>query len=846
VSGHLVPLGRGGWSLWRWVWLRGAGFAAADLQALGGDAIAHALAREGELEARVEHWRGAAIAAGNMALAEGLDRAQVPAVRDQLRPGAPAPQPTGVAAIDAAIDELRGAVAELARCRHATDEIVRGERARIGEQIRRVARDPRFREALIWQNRSVVHTAIDGLLAESGAPDAPNAPNAKMRERQRMVAKYVQRYSVKNDSIGFFGPTGWGSLDAAAPGFVATPGPTLLERRVVSFENWAIEALAAQLSRDPAMRPIFKPRRRASTWLEDDMLHMPPAPPRHVTRREVVLLTAANGAATAREIADATIADPRSGLASIGDAYAELERLARENMITWGIELPAELEHPERWLRETLAGIEDPEVRARALQPLDRLEAARDRVSAAAGDPVALETAVAQLEQEFHDITKLSEKRGHGKTYAGRQIFFEDCRRAIDLRIGRAVLEALDPPLSLILYSARWFTYEIARRYGRAFRQTYQRLLGGSGRQVPLVTFLAASRGLFSDSQHEKAPIVDEVQGELQRRWAEVLGIDRAEPGTGALELASGACRTRVGELFQAPCPGWPRARFQCPDLMIAAASVADIEHEHYLAILGEIHPGVNTLLTHLAFHMHPERAAVCEAYDADMEMVCIAPLHSGLNRVMHSPLSPRHHHVEFGAVRSWRPRSQVHLAGDLYVEEVDDRLHVRSRRADIDHDIIGFMDHYLGAEAMSHFKILAQRAHRPRVTIDKLVIAREQWHLTPGEFSELTRPTEDADRIRRISAWARRLGLPRFAFGTVPHEPKPFYVDFGSPIYIDIFVRYLTGATALGLSEMLPAHDELWLRDGDGRSYTSELRLAAVDPECWSPIHDLEIARPE
>src|SRR5678815_3843263 len=91
----------------------------------------------------------------------------------------------------------------------------------------------------------------------------------------------------------------------------------------------------------------------------------------------------------------------------------------------------------------------------------------------------------------------------------------------------------------------------------------------------------------------------------------------RDRPGTGALELASAACRTRVGELFQAPCPGWPRARFQCPDLMIAAASVADIEHEHYLAILGEIHPGVNTLLTHLAFHMHPERTAVCEAYDA-------------------------------------------------------------------------------------------------------------------------------------------------------------------------------------------------------------------------------------
>ena len=841
MSGHRVALGRGGWSLWRWVWLRGAGFAASDVQALGSDAIARAFARESELETRVDRCRETAVEARRAALADGLDRAQIPKVRAHLRVGSAPIPPSGVAAVDSAVEELRQAIDELARCREACDEVVRTEQRRIDQRIREFASDPRFREALIWQNRAILGNVVDRLL------EAPvDADDFKTRERQRMVAKYVQRYSLKNDSIGFFGPTGWGSIDAAAPGFVAAPGSTLIDQRVVSFENWAIEALAAQLSRDRAMRPIFKPRRRASAWLDDEMLHTPPAPPRHATVREVFLLTAATGAATAREIAETAVADPRSGLASLDDAFAELERLARENLITWGIELPAELEHPERWLRETLAGIEDPELRARALEPLDRLEAARDRVSAAAGDPLALEISVAQLEQEFRDITKLSEKRGHGKTYAGRQIFFEDCRRAIDLRIGRAFLEALDPSLSLILHSARWFTYEIARRYRRGFRQTYQRLLDGSERRVPLVTFLAASRGLFSDSQHEKAPIVDEVQGELQRRWAEVLGIDRAEPGARAIELASRDCRARVGELFHAPCPGWPRARFQCPDLMIAATGVADIQNGNYLGILGEIHPGVNTLLTHLAFHLHPERAAVCEAYDADMEMVCIAPIHSGLNRALHSPLSPRHHHVEFGAVRSWRPSSQVHLAGDLYVEEIDDQLHVRSRKAGIDHEIIGFMDHYLGAEAMSHFKIRANRAHQPRITIDQLVIAREQWHLKPADFGELTKATGESDRIRRVSAWARRLGLPRFAFGTVPHEPKPFYVDFGSPVYIDIFVRYLTDATALGLSEMLPAHHELWLRDGDGRSYTSELRLAAVDPECWSPTRDLAIARPE
>jgi hypothetical protein len=268
---------------------------------------------------------------------------------------------------------------------------------------------------------------------------------------------------------------------------------------------------------------------------------------------------------------------------------------------------------------------------------------------------------------------------------------------------------------------------------------------------------------------------------------------------------------------------------------MIAATGVDQIEQGNYLGVLGEVHPGVNTLLAHVAFRLHPDPAAFCAAYDADMETVCIAPIQTGVNRAMNSPLSPRHHHVEFGAVRSWRPRSQVHFAGDLYAEAVGDRLHVRSRTGAIDYDIIAFMDQYLGAEAMSHFKLLPRRPHTPRITIDKLVISRERWQLEPAGFRELAEPATEPERVKRVNAWARRLGVPRYVFATVPHEPKPIYVDFGSPILIDNFVRLLPKATTLGLSEMLPGHDDLWLPDADGNLYTCELRVAAVDPEPWS-----------
>jgi hypothetical protein len=251
--------------------------------------------------------------------------------------------------------------------------------------------------------------------------------------------------------------------------------------------------------------------------------------------------------------------------------------------------------------------------------------------------------------------------------------------------------------------------------------------------------------------------------------------------------------------------------------------------------VLGEVHPGVNTLMAHVAYRLHPERAAVDEAYEADTAMPCISTIQSAIGRATNSPLTRRDDHVEVGPTRSWRPRDHVHLVGDLHVERVENRLHVRSRVRDLDHDIISFMEPYLGAEASPHFKLLPRVRHLPRVTIDKLVISRERWRLEPAEFHELTEQVTEPERVKRVNTWARRLGLPRYVFGTVPHEPKPFYLDLGSPIYIDVFVRYLRGATALGLSEMLPGHDELWLLDGDGASYASELRVAAVDPEPWS-----------
>ena len=101
-----------------------------------------------------------------------------------------------------------------------------------------VARDPAFREAVAWQSRESLVRAVDKLAA-----DAPGSPSRRRRWTD-VTAAYWQRYCSKNDTIGFFGPLAWGSFAEEGDAIDVRSG-ALERERVVHFETWAMEAVAA-------------------------------------------------------------------------------------------------------------------------------------------------------------------------------------------------------------------------------------------------------------------------------------------------------------------------------------------------------------------------------------------------------------------------------------------------------------------------------------------------------------------------------------------------------------------------------------------------------------------------
>ncbi|MGZ3461783.1 MAG: lantibiotic dehydratase, partial [Archangium sp.] len=280
VPGHLIPLANG-WSLWKDFCVRGAGFPASDVLRLASPELASAVDAWLDLEERIRALREAVIASLDSAR-QGLprDEARVlnSAIKRLARGGMPQDLQAGGEARER-FEALRSSLAELEASRTRLDELFEREGTRVGEVLRAQARDSRFREAILWQNRTAIHSALEPLLRSP-----PSDRSFKSRGREQLVANYLQRYTVKNDSIGFFGPFGWGTFSAEGPSVTARPGPSLTEARWVSFDYWPIEALAQAFSRLPGIKPWLAPRLLPSLRIEGRTLHTPlgseePPPP---------------------------------------------------------------------------------------------------------------------------------------------------------------------------------------------------------------------------------------------------------------------------------------------------------------------------------------------------------------------------------------------------------------------------------------------------------------------------------------------------------------------------------------------------------------------------------------
>ncbi|MEV4695856.1 lantibiotic dehydratase, partial [Micromonospora echinospora] len=466
----------------------------------------------------------------------------------------------------------------------------------------------------------------------------------------------------------------------------------------------------------------------------------------------------------------------------------------------------------------------------------DRLRAARDDVAAAAGDADRLRVVLDALDATFTELTGVPAARRAGQMYAGRTLCYEDSARDLDVVFGAPLLAELAAPLDVLLRAARWLANALARAYLDVLRGLYEELRAESGAPVPLADLWFLAQGMFwGDGERP----VDAVAAEFAARWSGLFGLDTLPAGATDVRLRAADLADRVDAVFPGAGPEWSNAAIHSPDLQICVTDADALRRGEYTVVLGELHAAWSSFDCAVFTPSHPDVERLREALSADLgqrrvRLLFPADWPRRTSRTAESLTGPTDRHLAFLDAPGADP-ARVLPTVDLVVDDVDGEL-VATASDGQRWPLTEIFAEPLSAHAVDGFKLVAAAPYTPRITVDRLVLARQTWRTTVGE-SGLAVPNGERERFLAVRDWRRRLALPEQVYVKFGTETKPCFVDLAAPAFATTLCAMARAARVDGgddvsftVSEMLPAPEQAWVPDGQGRRYFSELRLHITD----------------
>lgn len=685
--------------------------------------------------------------------------------------------------------------------------------------MQQIAQREDFRRALAWQNPDLLATALGPLLRWTDS----QTRGSKHRQHEEAIASYWHRYCAKNDSIGFFGPVAWGRLDFGQPTRVSA-GQALVAVTNVFFEPWAIMAVAQAFEREPGMRAWLKPRRMGYLVLACDNVLSPLGGEIKLSRLEAEVLRACDGTVAARELAARISAGHPNQPCGEDDIERVISSLEKRRLLTRKIDIPITA-HPEEYLREFLLGVREDALRDSCIAKLDLLENGMDLIRESAGESKRLAQAIAKLGETFSAVTGEEPTRRKGQTYAGRGLVYSDCRRDVEFVLGCEFRDGF-AALELLAESGRWFCWLVGEAVreilGAVFRDNQQ------PQGVPLATFL-----FKAEQRLRKAlpAVLERVTSGLVERWEEIIQVAPAES---RLTRRYEDIAPLVRDAFAVPGSGWEGARYMSPDVMVVAG------HGPML-VLGEMHMAINAMRHYCFVSQHPDPAKLFDCLDHDLPQPRLFPTlpRESLPRLTirtHTALiRPADYMTEHLYRTAGADREHLFMSSQLQVTEQAGNLSVTCPDG-MTFDVLDVFGEVLMDAVIDCFQMFRARPHTPRITIGSLVVSREQWRFQAEDLT-FSAVTDEARRFALARTWWRDQALPRQVFARTGRGEKPVLVDFASPVCVTILsriVRRLNDSPEhmrwITMQEMLPAMNQLWLKDAEHREYTAEFRLAAFD----------------
>ncbi|MEO6702183.1 MAG: lantibiotic dehydratase [Jatrophihabitantaceae bacterium] len=672
-----------------------------------------------------------------------------------------------------------------------------------------------FREALAWQNPAALP------MVESFARSAHDPKrDAKKRKREYRIARYINRYCGKSETIGFFGPVGWGRLTGEPGGVSQHPGRTLISRRRTFAEPWAVRELAAALADDPQIGAWLPVRVRSHYSVRDGSLYQPRADPLPLSELELAVLGYCDGERPRQRVIEQVAA-------TLGIRQDEVEAclagLEQRRCVVSGPNVPLSPDCVPV-LAARIAAIGDDQVKHRALARIAPFLAALSTLSAASGEAGAVANAQAALGETFREASGTAAARRPGRMYAGRGVAYEDCLRDLDVELGTDFLTRVSEGLPGILAISQWLTWQAATAYEQLFRQEW----AAANQRLDAVWFEV----MASFFGNRPKPI-DDVLTDFRRRWRQLVAQLHASASGYAFDPAE--FHDAVERLFPSPGPGWAQAAIHCPDLQLIAHSPDGLRTGDYDVVLSEIHVSTTTITGPVFEWSLGEDYPISRFLQSRIGQRVMPvfpdswPRNTG--RTMPADPMPADLRFAFADVDAAPPDTiaitaiEVGVADGAVFVELPDGARLTFAE---------FFSFLLSAAVVDAWKNISEGPHTPRISVGRFTIVRQSWRVDVAD--EFSQPLGEYESYRAVNSWRRSLNCPDRVYVKLPGEVKPFYVDFNSPISVLSYLAALrgtlkqpNGSTELTLSEALPEPAQAWTVDAAGNRYIGELRMVVV-----------------
>ncbi|HEV2254370.1 MAG TPA: hypothetical protein VGS06_14345, partial [Streptosporangiaceae bacterium] len=268
-----------------------------------------------------------------------------------------------------------------------------------------------------------------------------------------------------------------------------------------------------------------------------------------------------------------------------------------------------------------------------------------------------------------------------------------------------------------------------------------------------------------------------------------------------------------------------------------------DVDRGNFLLVLGELHITLNTLSGRFWVEQHPDPARLIAAEHADRgprRIVTIPakdqPNVTSRTNPPSAVLGPGLAYWSSAITDSLEPPESdtVLPAAAMTVVRRGTDLVVQVLPSGPELDFFEVIADAMTGVVSDAFQPIPPAAHRPRITIDKLVLSREQWTFQVAD-SAWAFAKDEQERYYQARRWRQDHQLPERVFYRVPVELKPAAADFRSIVLVNLLAKHIRQTRAAGhthytITEMLPDLDQLWLTDHHGQHYSSELRIVAYD----------------